>query len=44
MLVCDADEKNANDKRKMMLDNMGKETDYIFHEDKMTMLFMEGKK
>ena len=29
MLVCDADEKNANDKRKMMLDNMGKETDYI---------------
>ena len=24
MLVCDADEKNANDKRKMMLDNMGK--------------------
>lgn len=43
MLVCDADEKNANDKRKMMLDNMGKETDYIFHEDKMTMLFYGRK-
>ena len=29
----DADERNANDKRKMMLDNIREETDYRFKEE-----------